>query len=75
MLTELVNTGKLYGYKLTDGGMGLVIAETREDAYTKVEKAYIAHGSPEYNFADVELWEITQKPFTDAPDVLEIYEY
>jgi hypothetical protein len=75
MLKELVNTGHLYGYKLSDGGLGIVLAATPEVARETIKNAYKKHGLPDYDFSDLEIWKIDQKPFCDAPNVLEIYEY
>lgn len=70
-----IQEGELWCYTLSDGGTGIVIADNEEEAEKKVRTAYSKHGGyEEGNLASVEVnvWEITQKPFDDAPDVLEI---
>lgn len=76
MLKKLVNSGKLYGYN-TDynlGGKGIVIADSKKDAKQKVMSAYLKHGYSKSELSELEVWKITEKPFEDAPDVLEIWE-
>lgn len=75
-IKELVSSGRLYGYN-TDycqGGKGIVIANNERDAKQKVISAYLKHGYSESELTELEIWKVTEKPFEDAPDVLEIWE-
>ena len=76
MLKELVKTGRLYGYN-TDyycGGKGIVLADNEEDARKKVIDGYLKHGYSESELSELEVWKITEEPFEDALDVLEIWQ-
>ena len=72
-LKELSN-GEYFHYRISDGGHGLVKADSREEAIDKVLDAYNAHGQC-LTLDDISINVIEQNPFTDAPDVLEIYAY
>lgn len=76
MLKELVKTGKLYGY-ITDyygGGKGIVLANNETEARNKVRDSYLKHGYSKGELEDLEVWEVVEEPFDDAPDVLEIWQ-
>ena len=72
MLKDLAN-GDYFFYKLSEGGCGIVKADSPEDAERKVRDGYTKHSS--YGGEDIEIYDIYQKPFDDAPDVIEIFEY
>lgn len=75
-IIKLIQDGTLWCYTLEDGGTGIVIADSPEEAETKVRAAYSKHGGYENGNLDsvrISIWEIYQKHFDDAPDVLEIY--
>lgn len=59
-----------------DGARGIVIADSKEDAESKVKKAYRKHGyGKDFNFSDMKVWsatEINEGYFNDCPNVLEI---
>lgn len=79
MLKELINTNKLYGYNIGDydGGKGIVLAESEEEAKNKVKEAYSKHGYEMSELNDIEVWKIqcqSNNFFDDAPEVLEICE-
>ena len=77
-MNELINhieNGELWAYKLADGGIGIVMADNSEQAELKVREAYLKHGGYDKSGIDatyVYIYKIYQKPFVDAPDVLEI---
>lgn len=73
LLNELVN-GNYYYYDLEDGGAGIVMANGWNEAKRKVKEAYTKHSSDPFT-ENIMIYPINQKPFDDAPDVLEIYEY
>lgn len=74
-LIEAIHNGKLFQYKLDDGGSGIVIAETMEDAEKKVIEAYKKHGGEDDYTPTVYLWEFMDGHyFEDCPDVLELPE-
>ena len=73
MFNELVN-GDYWCYVLEEGGTGIVRAESSEEAERKVREAYTKHGSDPFT-EEITIYEIYQKPYDDAPDVLEIYEW
>lgn len=75
-LIKCLENGTLFSYSLSDGGTGIVIADSSEEAEQKVRAAYERHGGYENGNMDginVSVWELYQKPFNDAPDVLEIF--
>ncbi len=72
-LKELAN-GNYHCYAIEDGGLGIVKAESPEEAERKVRDGYKEHGSLSDD-TEVEIYDILQAPFEDAPDVIEIYEY
>lgn len=77
MLKELVETGRLYGYDIgyVGDGKGIVLADSESDAKQKVIEAYKKHGYGEdYNFSYLHIEKITDNPFDDAQDVLEVIE-
>lgn len=76
MLKDLVIKGRLYGYNTDyyNGGKGIVIADSEEDARNKVINGYLKHGYSESELTDLEVWKVTEEPFEDAPDVLEIWQ-
>ncbi len=73
MLNELAN-GSYWFYKLEEGGCGIVAATSPEEAENKVKEAYTKHSADPFP-EEIEVYEIYQKPFEDAPDVIEIFEY
>lgn len=76
-LNRHIENGELFCYTLSDGGIGIVIADSPEEAEKKVHAAYSKHGGYEngYMASDIiNVFELEQKPFEDAPDVLEIFE-
>lgn len=76
MLKTLVEANSLYGYN-TDycsGGKGIVIAKNEKEAKEKVVKAYLKHGYSKNELSELEVWKVEDKPFNDAPDVLEIWQ-
>lgn len=75
MLKQLVETGKLYGYNTDyyNGGKGIVVADDEEEARKKVIDGYLKHGYSESELSELEVWKVEDKPFDDAPDVLEIW--
>lgn len=75
-LVKCLENGTLFSYSLSDRGTGIVIADSTEEAKQKVRDAYKNHGGYEngnMNGVDINIWELYQKPFDDAPDVLEIF--
>lgn len=75
-IIKLIQDGTLWYYTLEDGGTGIVIADSPEEAEEKVRAAYSKHGGYEDGNLDsvkINIWEIYQKHFDDAPNVLEIY--
>lgn len=75
-LSRYIENGELFCYTLSDGGTGIVIADNPEEAEEKVRAAYSKHGGYEngYIASDIiNVFELEQKPFEDAPDVLEIF--
>lgn len=76
-LNRHIENGELFCYTLSDGGIGIVIADSPEEAEKKVHAAYSKHGGYENGNMDgitINVFELDQKPFEDAPDVLEISE-
>lgn len=77
MLKELINTNKLYGYIIDyyNGGKGIVLAESEEEAKSKLKEAYIKHGYEVSELSEIKVWKVeSDNFFEDAPDVLEIWE-
>lgn len=75
-LVKCIENGTLFSYSLSDGGTGIVIADSPEEAEQKVRAAYEKHGGYENGNMDginVSILELYQKPFDDASDVLEIF--
>lgn len=72
MFNELVN-GNYWCYILEEGGIGIVRAESSEEAERKVREAYTKHTTSPFT-EEIKIYEIYQKPYDDAPDVLEICE-
>lgn len=76
-LVKYIENGELFSYELSDGGSGIVIADNVEEAEYKVKTAYKRHGGYENENLEevrVDIFALHQKPFNDAPDVLEIFE-
>lgn len=76
-LSRYIENGELFCYTLSDGGIGIVIADNPEEAEEKVRAAYSKHGGYENGNMDcitINVFELYDKPFEDAPDVLEISE-
>lgn len=75
-LLKHIEEGTLFTYTLSDGGTGIVIADNSKQAEEKVREAYEKHGGYEennLNGVEINIFELYQKPFDDAPDVLEIF--
>lgn len=75
-LIQHLENGTLFSYSLSDGGAGIVVANSPEEAEQKVRAAYEKHGGYENGNMDginVSILELYQKPFDDASDVLEIF--
>lgn len=75
-LIKLIEECRLWSYTLEDGGTGLVIADTVEEAEEKVRAAYSKHGGYENGKCDVKIyiWDMFKDSFfPDFPDVLEVH--
>lgn len=72
VLKTLAN-GFYYFYKLEEGGAGIVYADNPKEAEFKVRDAYSTHSDTLFT-EEIEIFKIYQKPYEDAPDVIEIYE-
>ena len=71
-----METKDLYGYQIEDLAMGIVKANSEEEARRKVYEAYTKHNDcfDPYN-DDVAIWKIDEDSwFSDSPDVLEVSE-
>ena len=73
MFNTLVN-GDYWYYLLEEGGAGIVKADSSEEAEQKVRDAYTKHSDDPFT-EEIKIYEIYQKPYDDAPDVMEIYEW
>lgn len=74
MLNKLTN-GNYWYYVLEEGGAGIVRANSSEEAERKVREAYTKHSGNDPFTENIGIYEIYQKPYDNAPDVLEICEY
>ena len=72
MFNELTN-GNYWCYVLEQGGVGIVRANNSDEAKQKVKDAYTKHSDDPFT-EEISIYEIYQKPFDDAPDVIEICE-
>ena len=63
-----------YIYTLEQGGVGIVMADSKEEAKEKVREAYEKHCDPEFceNIKVYGLSELKNRWFIDTPDVIEI---
>lgn len=64
--------GGYYHYILEEGGCGIVAAESSEEAERKVREAYEKHSGDDGFSEAISIYEISQVPFPDATDVIEI---
>lgn len=75
-LLKRIMEGEAFLYELEDGGAGLVLADTIDEAEQKVRESYAKHGGYESGSVPghVRLWAIDtcQRHFPDCPDVLEL---
>lgn len=77
MLEELIKSGKLFGYN-TDtedsvfGAIGIVIADSEDEAKEKITNAYKKHGYSDSELDNLSVLKITDGWFKDSPDVLEL---
>lgn len=71
MLKELLN-GNYYIYQLSDGGCGIVKANTKEEAIAIVIDAYKTHGIVEVDKSDIDITKIQDGLFDDAENVIEL---
>lgn len=77
-LREHIKNQRLFAYTLSDGGTGIVIANNKDMAKEKVKAAYQKNGGYEngnMEGVDINIFIVSQPPFMNAPDVLEISEY
>lgn len=72
MLNTLAN-GTYWYYRLEEGGSGIVKADNPVEAENKVRDAYKKHSVADFS-ERIDIYDIYQKPFEDAHDVIEIYE-
>lgn len=72
MFSELTN-GNYWCYVLEQDGVGIVRANNLDEARQKVKDAYTKHSDDPFT-EEINIYEIYQKPFDDAPDVIEICE-
>lgn len=72
MLNTLAN-GNYWYYILEEGGCGIVKADSSEEAEQKVRDAYTKHSDDLFT-EEISIYEIYQKPYGDAPDIIEICE-
>lgn len=66
---------KIFRYSIQLGTFGgVVLAETQDDAFRKVENKYYNDG---YEMSDILVWEFANDDYFDAanPDVIECYGY
>lgn len=67
---------KMYLYEIEDESWGIVIAESKVEAETKVRNAYAKHDSDYNENTPIHIEKATRaenKWFIDSPDVLEVY--
>ena len=76
ILKKLVESGLMYGYAIDyfDGGKGIVIAESEEDARNKIIVSYLKHGYNESEFSDLEVWKIEKENRMFDNGIVEIFE-
>lgn len=76
-LLKRFKNGEAFVYTLEDGGTGIVVADTVEEAEQKVRAAYSEHGGYENGNLDsirIDIWEMYgDRYFPDHPDILEIH--
>ena len=71
MLKELMN-GNYFIYHISDGGVGIVKAETEEQAKDFVCNAYRKHNSGDYSRDEIYCEKIEDGYFDDSPEVIEL---
>jgi len=76
ILKKLVESGLMYGYSVdyVDGGKGIVVAESDEDAKYKIISSYLKHGYNESEFSDLEVWQIEKEDRMFDNGIVEIFE-
>lgn len=67
-------TKDLYTYKIEDLAIGIVKANSEEEAKRKVYEAYSKHNDCFDTYNDeIEIWKLDEDSwFSDSPDVLEV---
>ena len=69
---ELTN-GNYYIYQISDGGCGIVKAETEAEAKLRAAFSYHKHGQPDVHSWDVEVFEIDKDGYQeDCPYLIEL---
>ena len=75
MLEELLN-GKYFIYQISDGGCGIVKANTEAQAVVAVMDAYRSHCGSDFDYSatDIKCYKITNdsRYFKGTPNVLEL---
>lgn len=75
--SDLMDITNLYAYRIEELAVGMVKAESYEDAREKVKAAYLKHNdcfNSERDFIELEKIVKNDSWFSDNPDVIEIDE-
>ena len=73
----MLDITNLYAYRIEELAVGIVKAESYEDAREKVKAAYLKHNDcydPERDFIDLKEISENDSWFSDNPDVVEVDE-
>lgn len=74
MIKQLIETNRLYNYNISDGGLGICLATSEEDAKRKIEKSYLQHGYCESELREIQVMLIQKESRYFGDDVLELFD-
>jgi len=74
MIKQLIETNRLYNYSINEGGLGICMATSEEDAKMKIKKSYLKHGYCSSELKEIQVMLIQKENRYFEDEVLELFD-
>lgn len=74
MIEQLIETNRLYNYRINDGGLGICMANSEVEAINKVKESYLKHGYCASELTEIQVILIQKAGLYFGDDVLELFD-
>ena len=74
MIKQLIETNRLYNYSINEGGLGICMATSEEDAKRKIKKSYLKHGYCDSELKEIQVMLIQKESRYFGDEVLELFD-